>query len=196
MNEFSYQSTHREKTKNNAWNHRGNRSVTMSTCNLKTMAEIKQDCITVGCLPPACCPYLPACTVLGGVCSWRGCLPLVWGGCLPLVPGRCLPLVLGGCIPACNGADPSPVNRMTDRCKNITLPQTSFAGGKNVNKTSIIECLKEHKNAVLTSGKQVSNTLAKYFSTVGEDYAKKIQHQKQICQHISIKYQIANPVRT
>ena len=25
----------------------------------------------------------------------------------------------------------SPVNRMTERCKNITLPQTSFAGGKN-----------------------------------------------------------------
>ena len=24
-----------------------------------------------------------------------------------------------------------PVNRMTDRCKNITLPQTSFAGGNN-----------------------------------------------------------------
>ena len=24
---------------------------------------------------------------------------------------------------------PTPVNRMTDRCKNITLPQTSFAGG-------------------------------------------------------------------
>ena len=24
-----------------------------------------------------------------------------------------------------------PVNRMTDRCKNITLPQTSFAGDKN-----------------------------------------------------------------
>ena len=24
-----------------------------------------------------------------------------------------------------------PVNRMTNRCKNITLPQTSFAGGKN-----------------------------------------------------------------
>ena len=24
-----------------------------------------------------------------------------------------------------------PVNRMTDRCKNITLPKTSFAGGKN-----------------------------------------------------------------
>ena len=25
---------------------------------------------------------------------------------------------------------PPPVNRMTDRCKNITLPQASFAGGK------------------------------------------------------------------
>ena len=26
---------------------------------------------------------------------------------------------------------PSPVNRMTDMCKNITLPQTLFADGKN-----------------------------------------------------------------
>ena len=26
---------------------------------------------------------------------------------------------------------PPPVNRMTNRCKNITLPQTSFAGGNN-----------------------------------------------------------------
>ena len=35
-----------------------------------------------------------------------------------------------GCIQACNGADtPPPVNRITDRCKNITLPQTSFADG-------------------------------------------------------------------
>ena len=33
-----------------------------------------------------------------------------------------------GGIPACTEADPSPVNRMTNRCKNITLPQTSFAG--------------------------------------------------------------------
>ena len=33
-------------------------------------------------------------------------------------------------IPACTEADQSPVNRMTDRCKNITLPQTLFAGGK------------------------------------------------------------------
>ena len=34
----------------------------------------KQDCIPVGCVPQACCPYLPACTVLGGR------LPLVLGG--------------------------------------------------------------------------------------------------------------------
>ena len=26
---------------------------------------------------------------------------------------------------------PPPMNRMTDRCKNITLPQTSFAGGND-----------------------------------------------------------------
>ena len=26
---------------------------------------------------------------------------------------------------------PPPVNRMTNRCKNITLPQTPFAGGNN-----------------------------------------------------------------
>ena len=37
----------------------------------------------------------------------------------------------GGGIPACTEADPPPVNRMTNRCKNITLPQTSFAGGNN-----------------------------------------------------------------
>ena len=29
-----------------------------------------------------------------------------------------------------SGRPPSPVNRMTDRCKNITLPQTLFAGGR------------------------------------------------------------------
>ena len=32
---------------------------------------------------------------------------------------------------ACWDTHSPPVNRMTDRCKIITLPQTSFAGGKN-----------------------------------------------------------------
>ena len=36
----------------------------------------------------------------------------------------------GGGIPSCTEAEPpAPVNRMTNRCKNITLPQNSFAGG-------------------------------------------------------------------
>ena len=35
----------------------------------------------------------------------------------------------GVCICGGLGKSPFPVNRMTDRCKNITLPQTSFAGG-------------------------------------------------------------------
>ena len=33
-------------------------------CRNKT--DIKQECILVGCVPPACCPYLPACTAPGG----------------------------------------------------------------------------------------------------------------------------------
>ena len=31
---------------------------------------------------------------------------------------------------------PPPLNRMTNRCKNTTLPETSFAGGKNYYKAS------------------------------------------------------------
>ena len=40
----------------------------------------------------------------------------------------------GGCLPrgVCKGGGLGldPLNRITDRCENITLPQTSFAGGK------------------------------------------------------------------
>ena len=53
--------------------------------------------------------------LLGGVptegCAWPGDVP---------AGGVC---VLAQLLPC-------PVNRMTDRCKNITLPQTSFALGK------------------------------------------------------------------
>ena len=58
--------------------------------------------------------YLPG---LGGVPAWSrgGCTCLVWGGwCTCLIPGG----VPGQVLP--------PVNRMTDRCKNITLAKTSF----------------------------------------------------------------------
>ena len=60
------------------------------------------------------------CLLWGGVCSWWGCLLpggcLLWAGCLP----QCM---LGYHTP---GADNPPVNRMTNRCKNITLATTSL----------------------------------------------------------------------
>ena len=40
------------------------------------------------------------------------------GGCLP---GRCLPR--GWVVSAKGACTPPPVNRITDRCKNITFPQ-------------------------------------------------------------------------
>ena len=36
----------------------------------------------------------------------------------------------GVCIPACTGAAPPPVDRMTDGCKNITLPQLHVRCGR------------------------------------------------------------------
>ena len=44
--------------------------------------------------------------------------------CRSLLPGGVS--LAGGGIPACTVADPPPVNRMTDRCKNITLATTSL----------------------------------------------------------------------
>ena len=50
----------------------------------------------------------------GGICPREGGLPK--GG---VCPGGCV-----SCIPVCNGANtPPPVDRMTDRCKNITFPK-------------------------------------------------------------------------
>ena len=47
--------------------------------------ESEQDSIPVGCVPPACCPYLPACTGLGmpaqGVCLPAQWVP-AWWACL------------------------------------------------------------------------------------------------------------------
>ena len=58
-----------------------------------------------------------------GVCLWRG--------------GRCLPTG-SVCLIASWDTYPTPVNRITDRSKNITLPQTSFAGGINVSECVIL----------------------------------------------------------
>ena len=104
-----------------------------------------QECIPVGCVPPACCPYLPACTAPGGVpglgsVSGQGGVPGpggTWsGGCTWSqvgVPGLGVYLVWGVYLPRYS-LPHLPVNRMTDRCKNITLPQTSFAGGNKEKK--------------------------------------------------------------
>ena len=76
--------------------------------------------------------------LLGG-CTCRG-MYLPRGVYLPRggVPAR--GYLLGGVptggVPA--QVLPPPVNRITDTCKNITMPQTSFAGGKNV----IVDCVR------------------------------------------------------
>ena len=90
----------------------------------------QQLCIPVGCVLAACWPYpvlsrggryLPR----GVSAQGEGCL-LGWG-----LPRGCV--CVGGCLFHCMlGYTYSPVNRITDRCKNITMPQTSFAGGNNV----------------------------------------------------------------
>ena len=91
--------------------------------------NFKQECIPVGCIPATCRPYAGVCfpggSGLGGVCSQgvsgQGGGVCSWGGVWSEV--GCL--LLGGGIPACTEADP-PVNRMTDKCKNITLATTSL----------------------------------------------------------------------
>ena len=56
-------------------------------------------------------------TSQGEFCSHGGRGACFLGGCFP--GRRCG-------IPACTEADSPPVNRMTDRCKNITLATTSL----------------------------------------------------------------------
>ena len=102
--------------------------------------SFKQECIPVGCVPAARRPY-------AGVCFPGGCL--VWGGGVVPGPGGCAwsgggVSGLGGwggvwsggvgvpgpgvCLSALwdTTTTPPPVNRMTNRCKNITLATTSL----------------------------------------------------------------------
>ena len=109
--------------------------------------QTRQECIPVGCVPSAAvavcweggiCPrgVCPG----GGVCLPRGwCLPgrgvsAQGEGCVCPGGGMSAQGVVsageGGCLPrgvylprGCLADTPHPVNRMTDRCKNITLPQ-------------------------------------------------------------------------
>ena len=75
------------------------------------------------------------CLLWGCVCSWEGVCSsgcLLWGcllqvGCVSALGGVCS---MGVCIPACTEADTPPVNRMTDRCKNI-MTFANFVCGRN-----------------------------------------------------------------
>ena len=84
---------------------------------------LKQECILVGCVPPACCAYLPACTPGRGLTGFflgRG-LPGFFLGASAPGRGRLLP----GGIPACTEAG-TPVDRITDTCKKHNLVPTSL----------------------------------------------------------------------
>ena len=77
-----------------------------------SIRRYEQESITVGCVPTACRPYP---IYLGG------------GGAGVLHPGRSASGVGSAYM---GGWADLPVNRMTDACENITLPQTSFVNGK------------------------------------------------------------------
>ena len=93
----------------------------------RTNIFLKQECIPVGCVPTA-----TVAVCWGGVClsaCWDtpppGCGPGdTSSGSTPQPPHW-----VWAWRPARHaGIPPPPVNRLTDRCKNITLPQTSFVG--------------------------------------------------------------------
>ena len=110
--------------------------------------HIQQECIPVGCVPPACCPYLLACNAPGGVYLHGGCTcPLVahisqhamlpggvpaWGVYLPR--GMSLPggVYLPGGVPArgctcqrgtCPGEGGTPAQGGVCTCWGVYLPR-------------------------------------------------------------------------
>ena len=127
----------------------------------RSKRSIKQECIPVGCVPPAHWPYPRGGVCLGvsvqgvsaGRVSARGGLP--WG-CLPggvpcdlshnafdvicMMSFHQLRLITSitayiafGHMTCDTRWDTHPsLDKMTDTCKNITFPQTSFAGGNNI----------------------------------------------------------------
>ena len=127
-------------------------SAFLDTYLFSRFCRMKQVCVLVGCVPPACWPLAVSISKGGsalGVCIKGICIQ---GGLHPGgFPSRgrgvgvCIQEDLhlggGGLHPGGSASggwtDPIfPVNRMTDRCKNITLPQTSFAGSKTTRATS------------------------------------------------------------
>ena len=86
----------------------------------------QQECIPVGCVPPACWPY----PVVSHVS--RGGLSNPLPGCKP--PRMQTPLEEAdspGHVTSDSGKPHPPSRGQTNTCEIITLPQTSFAAGKN-----------------------------------------------------------------
>ena len=73
-----------------------------------TYLQTKQDCIPVGCIPPACWMYLPACTVQGGVPGPRGVS--AWGDAWSVGVWD----LLGGMVSQHALRQTPPVNRILD----------------------------------------------------------------------------------
>ena len=97
----------------------------------------KQECIPVGCVPPACCPYLLACTALGGVVYLPRGVPGPGRECTCPggVPGpgeyllRGMYLAPGG---TCPGTPPPPWTEWQTGVNILPCPKLSFAGGKKI----------------------------------------------------------------
>ena len=90
--------------------------------------HIKQECIPVGWVPTAAVPIMRRVSAYleGGVCLFVG------GPWVDTPPVRqpFIPHPIYTSHPLYT-TPPPPVNRMTDGCKNITFPHTSYAVGKN-----------------------------------------------------------------
>ena len=120
----------------------------MLKSSVTTSTHLLQECIPVGCVPPARRPYLPGPAGGGGGtwsrrgapgpggCTWSRGAYLVWGVYLVRggVPGPGGVYLVWWAVPGPGGECTwsggvylvrysPPVNRMTDACKNITLPQ-------------------------------------------------------------------------
>ena len=85
----------------------------------------KTESIPVGCVPRAYWPY----PVVSHVSQGAG-MPNPPSPHSLADPWMQIFLVMWPLMNAGKSTTPRPVNRMTHRCKNISLPRTSFAGGK------------------------------------------------------------------
>ena len=139
----------------------------------------------VGYVPAARRPYAGVCFPGGGVCLlWGvgGMVCLVWGGwCVCLVLGGGMVCLVGGVVCLVRGGGVSgpggglphclvgyhhpPVNRMTNRCKNITLATTSLRPG-TIYRTSECSSSRLLKTGVITRLQQLITSDGKDFDYV------------------------------